>query len=84
MKGKALVTQLTQKKYEAIVWIKDENAPKGKRLLESEPQNTWDDADAKLDHAASYYGENSLLFTGIQEVFVELEGEFYIRKGYHS
>lgn len=81
MKGKALIKKLHQKKYNPIIWIKDDTNPKGKAQIYNEPCNTREIAEHLISLAES---QHECFFTDIKEVIVEIEGEFYIDRGYHS
>jgi hypothetical protein len=81
MQGKVLVRKLHQKQYQPVIWVKDETHIKGKRQLEMEPCDTREIAEQIISQKEA---EGGVFFTDIKEVTKEIEGEFYIPRGYYS
>lgn len=81
MKDKVLIREIHQKRYQPIVWVKDDSHPKGKRQLELWLCNTKEEAQTAVDIESA---KNNVFFTDIKENVITLEGEFYIQRGYYS
>lgn len=81
MQGKVLVKKISQKQYQPVIWVVDASQPKGKRQLEEEPCHSEKIAKDIIELREQ---QHEVFFSDIKEVTVELEGEFYIPRGYYS
>ncbi|ARC67361.1 hypothetical protein B14_200150 (plasmid) [Bacillus licheniformis] len=69
---------LFQKKYLPIIWIKDEDAPRGKRQLECEAVPFESAAHDHIEKVKENMGDR-VFFTDIKTTTEKIVGEFFVR-----